>query len=300
MLHMHSGHARLLHETATALLVKGGRTGQRSVGEACLLLAIRSGGGAKMDDACFIAKVRSKMDAELNVQPSLNLDAPYYSDVADLRPLLAVHEQHNRRRLLEHGLGLDLPQSVEAAPSARAAPAVVTSGLAGNAAAHPAPATATARATRHGPIVTLGTLHLGLKLNVPASEFGVAGGSTYAAVVSAMHSNGSTVPDLGTGGPICQLLFGDRKRYWFTVERVTVFARGSTQLSSPVAPDSEERQMHTPPERTPKSPGSDERRRASPVRRRDPRRSLRLFRDSTRGGAGGSEQRHLGAMGGGR
>ena len=282
LLHACSGHARLLHESATALL-EGGPTGQRSVREGCLLLAIRSGGGAKMDDACFIAKLQSKMDAELNVQTSLNLDALYYGDLADLRPLLAVHEQHNRRRLLEHGLGLDLPQSVEAAPSARAAPpGVVTSGLAGNATAHatahPAPASTMAAATRHGPIVALGAVHRGLEVSVPASEFNVADGSAYAAVVSAMHSNGRTVPALKTAGPICQLRFiVDSKRFWFTLERVTVFARGSTQPPSPVAPGSEERQMHTPPERTPESPGSDERRRTSPVRRRDPRRSLRLL-----------------------
>ena len=103
-----------------------------------------------MDDACFIAKVQSKMDAELNVQTSLNLDALYYGDLADLRPLLAMHEQHNRRRLLEHGLGLDLPQSVEAAPSARAAPpGVVTSGLAGNATAHATAQHTPRHSTRH-------------------------------------------------------------------------------------------------------------------------------------------------------
>ena len=41
---------------------------------------------------------------------------------------------------------------------------------------------------------------------------------------------------------------------------------------SPMAPDSEERQVQSPPEQTTKSPGSKER--ASPVRRRDPRRRL--------------------------
>ena len=271
-----SGHARLLQETATALL-EGGSTGQCSVTEACLLLATRSGGGAKVDDACFIAEVESKMGAPLSVRTCLNLDALYYRDVADLRPLLAVHEQHNRHRLLEHGLADEVPQALVEALSASAVPGVTSSpSLAGNATTHPASTSVMAAATRHGPIVAHGAVHLGLEVSVPASEFKVADGSAYAAVVSAMHSNGRTVRDLKTAGPICQLRFiVDRKRFWFTVERVTVFARGSTQPPSPVAPDSEERQMHTPPERTPEARGSNERR-ASPVRRRDPRRSRRL------------------------
>ena len=283
-----SGHARLLDETSTALLDEGGSIGQRRVAEACLLLATRSGAGMaksgepeKVDDACLIAAVQTKIGAPLNVQASINLDAPYYSNLAALQPLLAVHKHHNRRRLLDHGLA-DVPQSLAAValsvvPDAASGLAGLTGLVAATTAPTSASTMAAATATTHGPVVIHGVVHLGLEVRVPASEFNVADGSEYTAVVSGMHSNGSSVPSLKTTDPICQLRFAqDDMRWWFSVERVTVWyyaqQQRSTRPPSPMAPDSEERQVQSPPEQTTKSPGSKER--ASPVRRRDPRRRL--------------------------
>ena len=269
-----SAHARLLRETSDALL-EGGSTGHGRVADACMLLAVRSGanmvsGGEKSDDACLITTLESKIGAELCVRADVNLDEPYYGKLNDLLPLMAVHEQHNQRVLSKHRLAVDVQQSQAAAQSAVQD---ATSHLIQSVPTTTASAPVTARATKHGPIVSHGVVYRGLVVAVPASEFNVRDGHEYAAVVLAIHSDGRTVPELNTVGPICKLRFiEDDKRFWFSVERVTVFAQRSISPESPVAPDSEERQMHTPPEQTTASPSLNER--ASPARRRDPRRKL--------------------------
>ena len=277
---MRSGHARLLSEAATTLL-NGGLTARRKVAEACFTLAARHGaadmvsGGEKVDDACFLAAVEAKIGVTLLVQCTVNLNAPYSSEFDYFRRFMAVHEQHNRRVLSEIGLAADF-LALEVAQSA--APGVATPHLTGSVPATTASARmATGKATKHGSLASHGIVHIGLEVKVPASEFRVMDGLEYTAIVAEMHSDGRTVPQLKTAGPICELRFiEDGKKYWYSVERVTAFAQRSTSPPSPVvAPDSEERQMHTPPERT-TSPSSKGR--ASPVRRRDPRgRSRKLL-----------------------